>query len=86
MLNKLRPDYVKLDMELTRNVHHDAYKALLARKLFEMAQELELKTVAEGVECRDEWDWVRENGADFVQGYYFAKPATPPPLQVQSTA
>ena len=75
----LKPDYVKLDMNLIRNVHIDAAKALVARKLLEVAAELGLKTVAEGVETQDEWDWVRGHGADFAQGYYFAKPALVPP-------
>lgn len=80
MLNKLRPDYVKLDMDLTRDVHKDPYKALIARKLLETASELGLKSVAEGVETREEYEWVEAHGADFVQGYYLAKPASPPPL------
>ena len=75
----LKPDYVKLDMELTRNVHEDRHKAVVARKLFEATAELGLKTVAEGIETREEYEWVRDHGADFVQGYYFAKPAPEPP-------
>ncbi len=75
----LKPDYVKLDMALIRNVDRDPAKAVVARKLLETAGELGLKTVAEGVETRDEWDWVREHGADFAQGYYFARPAAEPP-------
>ena len=75
----LKPDYVKIDMNLIRNVHLDPAKALIARKLLEVAAELGLKTVAEGVETADEWDWVREHKADFAQGYYLAKPALVPP-------
>ena len=75
----LKPDYVKLDMNLIRDVHLDPAKAVVARKLLEVAAELGLKTVAEGVETREEWDWVKEHGADFAQGYYFARPAMVPP-------
>lgn len=80
MLHELRPDYIKLDMQLIRNVHLDPYKGMIARKLLETAQALDVKTIAEGIECAEELDWVREHGADFVQGYYIAKPASPPPL------
>ena len=76
----LKPDYVKIDMNLIRNVHIDPAKAIIARKLLEVAAELGLKTVAEGVETSDEWDWVREHNADFAQGYYFARPAFVPPV------
>ncbi len=79
VLVALRPDYVKLDMFLMRNVHQDAGKALVARKLIETARELELKTIAEGIETAEELEWVKQHGADFVQGYYFARPAVPPP-------
>ena len=79
VLIALRPDYIKLDMELMRNVHQDPTKALVVRKLLETAQELKLKTVAEGIETAEELAWVKEHGADFVQGYYFARPASPPP-------
>ena len=78
VLLELRPDYVKLDMDLIRGVHADRGKAVLAGKLLEAARELGLRTVAEGVEVRDEWDWVRDHGADFVQGFLFARPAAEP--------
>ena len=80
VLVALRPDFVKLDMGLIRGVHQDPGKALVARKLLETAQELEMKTIAEGVETAEELAWVQQHGADFVQGYFFARPAAPPPL------
>jgi EAL domain-containing protein (putative c-di-GMP-specific phosphodiesterase class I) len=83
MLGQLRPDFIKLDRELTTDVHRDDFKALIARKLLETAQGLGLKTVAEGVETGEEFEWLQEVGADYVQGYYFAKPASPPPLLEQ---
>ena len=59
-------------------VDADAAKALVAGKLLETAQGLGLKTIAEGIERAEEWEWVRNQGADFVQGYFFARPAAPP--------
>lgn len=78
LLHQLRPDFVKLDMELIRDVHQDQYKAMIARKLLEIAQELEIQTVAEGVECAEELAWVRQNGATYVQGYLIARPSAVP--------
>ena len=80
LLLALRPDYVKLDMSLTRGVDRDPGKAVLAAKLLEAAQDLRLSTVAEGIETRGEWAWVRDHGINFVQGFLFAKPAVPPPV------
>ncbi|HEY9856782.1 MAG TPA: EAL domain-containing protein [Stenomitos sp.] len=84
LLHQLRPDFVKLDMELVRNVHLDPYKGLITRKILEIAQHLGIQTVAEGVEYVEELEWLREHGADFVQGYLVAKPTTPPVLQTPS--
>jgi EAL domain-containing protein (putative c-di-GMP-specific phosphodiesterase class I) len=80
MLHELRPDFVKLDMGLIRGIDQDPYKALIAQKLLEVAQGLGIRTVAEGVETQGEFGWLRAHGADFVQGYLFAKPAEVPPL------
>ena len=79
LLTFLQPDYIKLDMQLIRHVHRDPYKGLVAAKLLEMARELEVATVVEGIETREEWRWMREHGADYAQGYLFARPAPDPP-------
>ncbi|MFQ4137350.1 EAL domain-containing protein [Nodosilinea sp. PGN35] len=78
LLHQLRPDFVKLDMELVRDVHRDHYKASITEKLLEIAQNLHIQTVAEGIECVEELDWLRSHGADFAQGYLIAKPSAEP--------
>jgi EAL domain-containing protein (putative c-di-GMP-specific phosphodiesterase class I) len=40
----------------------------------ELARDLNLKTVAEGVENQEEWDLVNELGCDMAQGYFIARP------------
>lgn len=74
LLHQLRPDYLKLDMGLIRGVHRDRYKAQIAGKIFEVARELDLRTVAEGIEEPEELAWAREHGADYVQGYLIGRP------------
>ncbi|MEX2426008.1 MAG: EAL domain-containing protein [Thermomicrobiaceae bacterium] len=78
MLHRLRPDYMKLDMDLIRNVDSDSYKSMIAGKLLEMANELRVTSVVEGVETQGELDWARQHGADYAQGYFFARPAPEP--------
>lgn len=78
LLTKLKPDFVKLDMDLVRNVNSDPYKAVITENLINMAKRLGAETIAEGVETVDEWQWVLDNGADYIQGFLFAKPAAPP--------
>lgn len=80
LLTRLKPDFVKMDVQLIRDVDTDIYKAQVASKLLEMSQALGIQTIAEGVETEAEWRWVRDHGADYVQGYLFARPTSPPPL------
>lgn len=78
LLHQLRPDFIKLDMALVRDVHQDVYKAAITEKLLEIAQQLNIQTVAEGIECIEELHWLRERGATFAQGYLIAKPSAVP--------
>ena len=79
MLSQLKPDLIKLDMQFIREVFRDAYKGLVTAKLLEMARELGVLTVVEGVETEAEWRWMLEHGAELAQGYLFARPAANPP-------
>ena len=80
VLEGVRSDYSKLDAELIRNVDTDKYKAVLLGKLLEASRELGVKTIAEGVESVEEYEWLRDHGADYAQGFYVARPGSPPPI------
>jgi EAL domain-containing protein (putative c-di-GMP-specific phosphodiesterase class I) len=75
LIHRLRPDLVKLDMDLIRDVDRDGYKAAIAETLLALARRLGIRTVAEGVETPGELDWLRDHGADYVQGYLIARPS-----------
>jgi EAL domain-containing protein (putative c-di-GMP-specific phosphodiesterase class I) len=79
MLTQIRPDYVKLDMNLIRNIDQDVYKQHVTRSILEMAQHLCISTVVEGVESAQEWQWAADHGACLIQGFHYAKPAYVPP-------
>jgi EAL domain-containing protein (putative c-di-GMP-specific phosphodiesterase class I) len=79
MIHRLRPDFIKLDMDLIRGVHLDPYKALIAMKILEISAGLGIATIVEGIEEEAELEWAREHGATFAQGYYIARPAAEPP-------
>lgn len=75
MLHEMRPDYVKLDMELVRDVDNDTYKQVIVRNLISIAHGNGIHTIAEGIETEAEANFLRDAGADYLQGYYFARPA-----------
>lgn len=81
LIHQLHPDLIKLDMQLIREVDRDPYKAAIAQKILELAQSLEITTVAEGVETPGELQWVQEQGVDLVQGFLMGKPA-PAPVRI----
>ena len=70
----LDPEFVKLDMTLTRNLGHDATKQTLVRTMASMCQELGMRVVAEGIETESERDEVERSGCDLMQGFLFAEP------------
>lgn len=82
LIHLLRPDVLKLDMELVRNVDQDPYKARIAANLLTVATSLSIDALAEGIETEGELAWVRDHGAKFVQGYLIAKPAPVPRLSL----
>lgn len=77
LLHELRPDFVKIDMGLVRNVDVDPWKATFMAKLLEAAQNVGVRTIAEGIETPGELAWVEAHGADFGQGYFLGRPALP---------
>ncbi|HEY9909357.1 MAG TPA: EAL domain-containing protein, partial [Thermosynechococcaceae cyanobacterium] len=44
----------------------------------EIAQKLDIQTVAEGIECIEELHWLQDRGATFAQGYLIARPSAVP--------
>ena len=65
------PDIIKLDMELIRGIDQSRTKQELVKSLARVAKELEIQTIAEGIETRDESYTVRKLGCDLLQGYLF---------------
>jgi EAL domain-containing protein (putative c-di-GMP-specific phosphodiesterase class I) len=78
LVHRLRPDFIKLDRDLIREVNVDRVKDLIASKLLEIGNGLGIRTIVEGVETPQELQWARARGADFVQGFLIAKPGPSP--------
>ena len=65
---------LKIDGSFVRGVGRSETDAAIVRNLVALARELELETVAKGVETRDAWDAVARIGCDRAQGFYLQPP------------
>jgi EAL domain-containing protein (putative c-di-GMP-specific phosphodiesterase class I)/CheY-like chemotaxis protein len=72
----IRPDVVKFDMELIRDIDRSKTKCNLVRLMTTLCKEMGILTVAEGIETEEEYAKVRELGCDLLQGFFIAKPAS----------
>jgi EAL domain-containing protein (putative c-di-GMP-specific phosphodiesterase class I) len=70
----IRPDFIKLDVSLTRNVNTDRWRRALARALIEFGRDTDCKIIAEGVETEGEMSVLRELGAHAAQGWLLGRP------------
>lgn len=73
----LKPDMVKLDMALVRDIDKDPVKRRLASLVIQLCSDLGIEVVGEGVETREERDALLDLGCDLLQGYLFGRPSPP---------
>jgi diguanylate cyclase (GGDEF)-like protein len=76
-LRALPVDIVKIDKVFIDGVAHDKESRGLIKAILSMADTLDLQTVAEGVESRDQVNRLQQMGSSLVQGFYYARPLTP---------
>jgi len=74
-LKHLPVDYLKIDGSYTRNLSSDLVNQEVVSAMIKLARTLDFKIVAEQVEEQEDFDWLRDNGVDFVQGNFIDPPA-----------
>lgn len=73
-LKKFKAYKLKIDQSFIRDITVDNEDRAIVRAIIDMAHNLGLQTIAEGVETAEQLDFLRLHGCDEVQGYYFSKP------------
>ena len=73
-LKRLPLDELKIDRSFVRDVTTDSSDANLVATIITMAHHFGLDVIAEGVETDEQYDFLREKGCRFFQGYYFSQP------------
>ncbi|PKR77229.1 hypothetical protein CEY16_10845 [Halalkalibacillus sediminis] len=67
-------DFLKIDQHFIRDIHQNERHQSILKGIFVITNELDIPVVAEGVETKEELDYLETYGCQFLQGFYFAKP------------
>lgn len=80
IVNLLRysPQVIKIDRFLITEIQNDLNKQMFVKNVIDFAQMNGIKTIAEGVETREELNAVICYGVDLIQGFYTARPSADP--------
>jgi EAL domain-containing protein (putative c-di-GMP-specific phosphodiesterase class I) len=73
-LKSFHVDLLKIDRSFVRDMTTDKDDAAIAKAVIDLANALNLTTLAEGVEMSEQFDLLKQYGCQRVQGYLFGKP------------
>lgn len=74
MISEIRPHFIKLDINLIRDIDKDVTKQALVRSMAEYAQLTNTNLIAEGIETEDELLKLIDIGVQYGQGYFLQRP------------
>ena len=63
---------VKIDRQAIDDIEHNQEQQIIIKSLLDLCHRLKVKTIVEGVERKEQFDLIREMGADEIQGYYIS--------------
>jgi diguanylate cyclase len=76
-LRDLEVERLKIDRSFTQAMGDSHPDAVIVASTVELAHQLGLEVVAEGVETQEAWERLRQIGCDLAQGYFLARPMAP---------
>ncbi len=79
-LKKLSLDKLKIDQSFVRDILIDPDDATIVTVIITMAKSLGLKVIAEGVETKQQLEFLKKQNCDEIQGYYISPPLPPEEL------
>jgi diguanylate cyclase (GGDEF)-like protein len=82
-ITRFPPDRIKIDKAFVRDVDRSAGDAAIANAILSLAQSLNLVVTAEGVERREQLEWLRARGCHEVQGFLLSRPLSAADLEAR---
>lgn len=73
-LQRLPFSEIKIDQSFIKKVTFGHSEAIITRSIIDLSRNLDLVSVAEGVDNAEALAWLEDQGCDIVQGFYIAKP------------
>ncbi|MCR4953498.1 MAG: EAL domain-containing protein [Treponema sp.] len=73
-LKNIDIDFLKLDMGFLDTTENHEKARCIIRSVINMAKDLNVTTIAEGVETKDQSDFLKKEGCNIIQGFFYSKP------------
>ncbi|MGQ8366018.1 EAL domain-containing protein [Glaciecola sp. 1036] len=73
-LRQLNFDYIKIDKSFIRGIEMQSIRSSFVQKIVEIAQQLDIPVVAEGVDNKVQFEIIKSMGVQYAQGFYFSRP------------
>jgi len=80
-VSQLPMDYLKIDRTFMMNMQKNPGNEVIMETILTLAKGMKVKTVAEGVERREDFDFLRKIGCDVAQGYFITRPVDVPSFE-----
>jgi len=80
-IKRLPLDSLKIDQSFIRELEENEDSHIIVRALIQLAHNLKLRVIAEGVETKFQYEFLKQYGCDEIQGYLYCKPLLPAALE-----